>query len=147
MVKQTKKPTTRPQAFASLNLVKLPDIATMTATVDPVTARRNALVTRLDEQKMLLSNPALTRTVKEGGKEKAVKIKSWVRPVGDGTFAFFVKSGLKVVELAPGLSAVAIKELNELPDIIDVLKTATLNGELDNQLATAAEASRRKPKV
>jgi hypothetical protein len=141
MIKSTKK-----TAMASLELTELPAIAT-TTTVDPVMDRRNRIVTRLEEQKALIANPNLTRSVTEKGVTKQVKIRSWTRPAADGSVVFFVKAGFKPLELAKGKPGVLVPATDMLPSVIDTLIQAVRNGELDDALAAAAASSKRKPKA
>lgn len=128
-------------ALKSLNFVALPKIAP----ADPIVVRRNAMVTKLTEQRELLKNPAYTRTVKtvvekDGIKtkvEKAQKIRPWFRQNAHGSVAFFMMVGFKPLEFSRGKHAVSCASMNDLPKVIDVLVQATRAGELDAQLVPA----------
>ena len=53
-----------------------------------------------------------------------------------GSYALFVRSGLKPIEFKK--AAIAVQSLDKLPSVIDTLITAVRNGELDQQFADAS---------
>ena len=71
----------------------------------------------------------------------------WWRQHPNGSYALFVKSGLKPIEFEKGKPAIAVQSLDKLPSVIDTLITAIRNGELDQQFAEASkQSSSRKSK-
>jgi hypothetical protein len=110
---------------------------------NPTLDRRAKVIARLEEQKLLPNDPNYTRTVrtsarKDGEKtvvEKQQRILPWWRTLPDGSYAFFVRSGLKPIEFDKGKTAIAVSSLDKLPSVIDTLIAALRAGELDEQLA------------
>lgn len=125
-------------SLKSLSFTTLPK-----ADSNPTMERRNRTVAKLEEQKLLLQNPAYVRKVRSFVKKDGVRtsvesdqrVTPWWRRHIDGTFLFSIRSGSKPVEFEKGKAAIAVPTLDKLPAIIDTLITATRNGELDNQLA------------
>jgi hypothetical protein len=109
---------------------------------NPVLDRRTKIVARLEEQKLILKDPNYTRTVRNWVKtdgervmvEKQQRVPLWWRQHPNGSYALFVRSGLKPIEFEKGKAAIAVPSLDKLPVIIDTLITAVRNGELDEQL-------------
>jgi hypothetical protein len=122
---------------------------------NPILDRRAKVIARLEEQKLILKDPNYTRKsrtwVKKDGVRTAVekqhKVPSWWRQHANGTYALFVRSGLKAIEFEKGKPAIAVQSLDKLPSVIDTLITAIRNGELDQQLGEASkQANPRKAK-
>lgn len=132
-------------SLKSLNFVALPK-----ADPNPIVERRNRTITRLEEQKVLLTNPNYVRKVrsfaKVDGVRKAIesdqRVTPWWRRHVDGSYLFSIRSGSKSVEFEKGKAAVAVSSLEKLPAVIDALIAATRSGELDTQLA---QATRQPP--
>jgi hypothetical protein len=129
-------------ALKSLTLTTMPSIG-----INPTLDRREKVIARLEEQKRLVSNPNFTRTIrqrveKEGVKtlvERQQKVQPWWRLASNGSYAFGIRTGAKLVEFDKGKTAIGVPSLDKLPGIIDTLITAIRNGELDEQLAAAAK--------
>jgi hypothetical protein len=129
-------------ALKSLTFTTLPQPG-----ANPVLDRRARTIARLEEQKLLLNDPAYTRTVrnwvrKDGERtlvEKQERVSPWWRVFPDGSYGFFVRSGVKPIEFERGKTAVAMQSLDMLPSIIDALIVAVRNGELDDQLAKGSK--------
>ena len=122
---------------------------------NPTLDRRAKVIERLEEQKLLLADPAYKRTVRSSVKkdgertivEKHQRVLPWWRAVQNGTYAFFIRSGLKPIEFDKGKTAIAVASVDKLPAVIDTVITAVRNGELDEQLAQAAKlATPKKPR-
>ena len=120
---------------------------------NPVLDRRTKLIARLEEQKLILKDPNYTRTVrnwvkKDGERvmvEKQQRVPLWWRQHPNGSYALFVRSGLKPIEFEKGKAAIAVPSIDKLPSVIDTLITAVRNGELDAHLApTKQTASKSK---
>ena len=121
----------------------------------PVQQRRNKLVKRLWEQ-MELAKAQQTgtqfvatkfRTVTDStGVRKQVemnkRIKAWWFTADNGKLALCVRYGSKVLELAKGKYAIEVGGEKELVTVLEVVKTAVLNGELDTAIDNAASKLR-----
>ena len=119
---------------------------------DPILDRRAKVIARLEEQKLILKDPNYTRTVrnwvkKDGERvmvEKQQRVPLWWRQHANGSYALFVRSGLKPIEFEKGKSAIAVPSLDKLPSVIDTLITAVRNGELDEQLVVSGKVSSKR---
>ena len=129
-------------ALKSLNFTTLPP-----SSRNPLDTRRNKTIARLEEQKLLLENPAhkrkVQRWVKINGQksllEKDQRVYPWWR-TGPNGFVFFVRLGGKPVEFEKGKAGIAVASLDKLPAVIDTLIAGVRNGELDDALAQAGRA-------
>jgi hypothetical protein len=136
-------------ALKSLTFTTLPKPG-----ANPALDRRLRVISRLEEQKALLSNPAYTRTIrtstkKDGEKttvDKQQRVLPWWRLLANGSYAFFVRSGVKPIEFEKGKTAIAVSSLDKLPSVIDTLITAVRAGELDAQLEQSSKKPSAKPK-
>src|SRR5664280_107619 len=114
---------------------------------NPTLDRRTRVIARLEEQKLILKDPNYIRTtrtwVKKDGErvmvEKHQRVAPWWRAHPNGTYALFVRSGLKPIEFEKGKTAIAVPLLDKLPSVIDTLIAAIRAGELDQQLAQASK--------
>jgi hypothetical protein len=131
-------------ALKSLTFTTLPKPG-----ANPALDRRLKVIARLEEQKLLLNDPNHTRTVRTSVKkdgertvtEKQQRVLPWWRLLANGSYAFFVRSGVKPIEFEKGKTAIAVPSLEKLPTVIDTLISAVKSGELDSQL----EQSSKKP--
>jgi hypothetical protein len=129
-------------ALKSLTFTTLP-----TQGANPILDRRAKVIARLEEQKLVLKDPNYTRKSrtwvnKDGERamvEKQQRIPLWWRQHPNGSYALFVRSGLKQIEFEKGKPAIAVPTLDKLPSVIDTLIAAIRNGELDQQLAEASK--------
>ena len=134
----------------SLNFVALPKVDG-----DPTGERRKRTIVRLEEQKLLVSNPNFVRKVrtfvKENGVRKSVeneqRVMPWWRQHTDGTYLFAIKLGSRAVEFEKGKAAVAVPSLEKLPSVIDTLIAAVRRGELDVQLAQCRQSPPKADEV
>ena len=116
---------------------------------NPILDRRAKVIARLEEQKLILKDPNHTRTnrkwVKKDGErlmvEQQQRVPLWWRQHPNGSYALFVRSGLKPIEFEKGKPAIAVSSLDKLPSVIDTLITAIHNGELDQQFAERKRTS------
>ena len=126
----------------SLSFTALPKPAT-----DPVHIRRAKLISRLEEQKALLDNPNLIRTVQRAvreGEEKRIvskqqKVRPWWRTDSAGHLFMSIRFGGRPVEFEKGKSAVSVPSMDKLPAVITTLIEAVRAGELDDVLAQASK--------
>lgn len=124
-----------------------------TVRLSPVQHRRHKLVDKLHEQLMLAKansegktyEVAKTKRIKnaETGEVKKVdtmrQVKSWWFAADDGKIMFQVKYGTKVLQLAKGKTSIEIPSADKLITTIELLKKATLDGELDAQIEAVIE--------
>jgi hypothetical protein len=147
--------TTGENEMGILSTLKL-SAAQKPGTVTPVQQRRNKLAKRLWEQiELAKAQQAGTQfapvkfrsyTDKESGVRKQVetskKIKQWWFTADNGKLALSVRYGTKVLELAKGKYAVEVASTDELVTVLETVKTAALEGELDAAIESAANKLR-----
>jgi hypothetical protein len=117
------------------------------AVSDPVHFRRDKLVARLEEQKRLLDDPNLIRTVqravKENGEKRIItreqRVRPWWRTDAAGHVFMSIKYGGKAVEFDKGKSAIVVPSKDKLSSVIDTLIAGVRAGELDDVLAQASK--------
>lgn len=111
---------------------------------DPVLARRQKLVDRLEEQINLVKNPNFAPKVKrwiadEAGNRKLTETTKRVTPwwVTDqkGDVYLTVKSGLKRIEFEKGKTAIKVGALSKLEGVLQTLVEATRSGAMDALMA------------
>ena len=124
--------------------------------VPAVQLRRNKLAKRLWEQIELARAqqagttfaPTRLRSVRdtETGIRRQVetnkRVKPWWFTADNGKLAVSVRYGTRVLELAKGKWAVEVAAEKELVPVLEVLKTAVLDGELDAAMETASNKLR-----
>ena len=109
------------------------------ASHDPVRTRRERLVAHLLEQKELISNPSLVRTVQRTVKKDGVRtvvevqqrVRPWWRTDEKGQVVLFVRIGWMLLEFEKGKTGVLAGAMERLPTVIDTLIEAVRAGELD----------------
>jgi hypothetical protein len=113
--------------------------------LDPVQARRDKIIAKLNEQLALLADPNFQRTVrKKGGVEVQKKVSKWFVTSPDGiSNTFFVRFGHKPLEFEKGKAGITCAP-DKLPDVIDLIIAAVKSGELDAQLAANSADIRKK---
>ena len=124
--------------------------------VPAVQLRRNKLAKRLWEQIELARAqqagttfaPTRLRSVRdtETGIRRQVetnkRVKPWWFTADNGKLAVSVRYGTKLLELAKGKWAVEVGAEKELVPVLEVLKSAVLDGELDAAIETASNKLR-----
>jgi len=119
----------------------------------PVQARRMQLVTRLEDQKALLTDPKYARTVKrwkmvEGQRvqvDHRIQIRPWWTTDEKGQTVLLLKQGLKPLEFEKGKSGIVVGPRDKLQGVIDAVIAATQAGELDALLEQSKAASPAAP--
>jgi hypothetical protein len=140
---------------STLNGLKL--VAAQKPTSLPqVQQRRNKLSKRIAEQIEMAKAeqngtafaPVKMRsyTDKETGVRKQVetnkRVKAWWFTAENGKLALSVRFGPKVLELAKGKYAVQVADKKDLVEVLEVVRTAVENGELDTAIDNAAKKLR-----
>lgn len=141
--------------MTALNALKL--VAAQKPTSLPaVEQRRNKLIKRIWEQIELARAEQAGKTFapvklrsytdKETGQRKQVetnkRVKAWWFTADNGKLALSVRFGPKVLELAKGKYAVEVADKTELVNVLEVVRTAVENGELDTAIDNAARKLR-----
>ena len=119
---------------------------------NPTIIRRQRLVDRLEEQKLLAADqsyiPVQKRWRKNPDGSKSIvdhyrRIKPWWRVEPDGNVVLTVRSGMKVVEFEKGKQGVAVGAVDQLENVLDKLIVATKAGELDRLLEPTSGLERQ----
>ena len=114
--------------------------------------RRSKLLEKLDDQLAMiqakLAGETYTRTrmvMKENDAgervqvERVKRLRPWYWMTNSGSCFFAVWYGSKVIELKPGMTAISVSKVEELPDAIRAVMEAVNAGELDAQIEDVAE--------
>jgi len=133
----------------SLSFTAMPKSAS-----DPVHIRRAKFFAKLEEQKLLVQDPAYIRTVQrmadvDGQKQPVVlkqRVRPWWKVDPSGQIIMSIKFGAKPIEFEKGKAGIAVPSKDKLPAVIDTLIAAVRVGELDD-LFTQASKSRPIPKA
>lgn len=132
----------------SLSFTAMPKSAS-----DPVHIRRAKFIAKLEEQKLLVQDPAYIRTIQrmadvDGQKQPVVlkqRVRPWWKVDPSGQIIMSIKFGAKPIEFEKGKAGIAVPSKDKLPAVIDTLIAAVRAGELD-ELFTQASKSRPIPK-
>jgi hypothetical protein len=139
-----------------LSTLKLTN-AKRAARVSDDVQRRTKLVKRLQEQRELARAaaagqryaPEKTRWVRDdttGERTQVVvgkRVKQWWFDAEDGRLALSIRYGSGVLELAKGKFSIDVADITQMADTIDVVSAAVAAGELDAQIASAAQSLRK----
>ena len=121
---------------------------------DPIVFRRMKLIRKLDEQ-INLANAVLNgatyvvKRLKNIKNEQSGEIRSFevvrnVRPMffkaTNNKLCVQVRYGSKVVELAKGKNAIQVDDEKTLVKVLETVRSAVFDGELDEQIAIASDA-------
>ncbi|UWU84907.1 hypothetical protein N2605_00115 [Bradyrhizobium yuanmingense] len=126
----------------SLSFTALPKAAN-----EPVQMRRTKFIAKLEEQKLLLSDPNYIRTVqrwtKVNGERQATTkqqaVRPWWKTDASGQVIMSVKFGSKPIEFEKGEAGIVVGAKDKLPAVIDALIGAVRAGELDDHFSQAAK--------
>jgi hypothetical protein len=119
--------------------------------VDPVTKRRNKLLQKIDEQILLATDDTYTptkraNTTDEHGNtrmiEKPKRVKRWWSVQTDGKVLLTVRYGARAIEFQKGKDAIEVQSVTELADMLQTVRQAVAEGELDELLAKYAQYGR-----
>lgn len=126
-------------------------------TSNPTFIRRAKLAAKLQEQADLVSAkkngqsfaPTRSKWIvdSESGEEKLVhvpkRVREWFWVADNGKVNLSVKYGSKVIEISKGKNAIEVASAEELHSTLILLREATLNGELDQQIEAASVSLRK----
>ncbi len=136
---------------AILNTLKL-TAARKTRALPTVVKRRNKLLIKLGEQRMLADaqsqglhyTPTRYRSFKDAdtgariSKQVPVRIKPWFWTGEKGECLLAINYGSKQIELQKGKTAIDVGDVSNLCAVLDTVIDAVRNGELDPQIETAS---------
>lgn len=135
----------------ALNIVALPKLSKN----DPTLQRRVKLLTQLEQQRELASNPnfvVLTQKwIKQDDGSKALidkqkRVKKWWVVDMSGVCFFTVRYGSKLLELEKGKAAITVGNKENLVSVIDAVIAAVKNGEFDTLLNSIERIGQRVAK-
>ena len=121
---------------------------------DPIVFRRMKLIRKLDEQ-INLANAVLNGTTyvvkrlkniknEQSGEIRSFEVVRNVRPMffkaTNNKLCVQVRYGSKVVELAKGKNAIQVDDEKALVKVLETVRSAVFDGELDEQIAIASDA-------
>lgn len=116
-------------------IMKLKFVATQKPTTqNPTIQRRQRIVRRIDQQIALLSKAGAD----------GLPSTSWVWMDDEGTCLLSVKYGRQVLELEKGMPSIFCGDLNKAVEVITYIRAMALDGQLDDQLASASTDIRKK---
>ena len=124
---------------------------TAPTTADPVAKRRNKLLEKIDEQILLATDDAYTPTKRvnttdsDGNTrviEKPKRVKRWWSTQTDGKVLLTVRYGARAIEFQKGKDAIEVASVDVLPAMLQTVRHAVADGELDELLAKYAEYGR-----
>ena len=139
-----------------LSTLKLTNVKRAARVSDDV-QRRTKLIRRLQEQRELARaaavgqryTPEKTRWVRDeatGERTQVVvgkRVKQWWFDAEDGRLALSIRYGSGVLELARGKFSIDVADITQMADTVDVVVAAVAAGELDAQIASAAQSLRK----
>ena len=118
---------------------------------DPVTKRRNKLLEKIDEQSRLVTDSTYTPTKRvtttdvDGNTrviEKPKRVKRWWSIQTDGSVLLTVRYGARAMEFEKGKDAIQVENVDALPAMLQTVRHAVADGELDDLLAKYAQYGR-----
>jgi hypothetical protein len=134
--------------LSTLNLVAF----TPAASSSPIISRRKKLLSKIDEQIELASNPNHTPTKhkwitdSEGNQKKvevAKRVKRWWTASVDGKVNLVVRYGTKPLEFSKGKNAIALDTEADVAETLRKVRAAVEAGELDALIEQQAQFGRR----
>ena len=130
----------------SLTFAALPRLSA----ADPVIARRNKLIVRLQQQISLVQDPQFTLTRQKWISDETgvkqlrslpKKVRAWWRTDPTGAVVLTVRYGAKPIEFERGKAAIAVGKKDKLIPTIETVIAAVEAGELDSVLATMSKSA------
>jgi hypothetical protein len=118
---------------------------------DPVTKRRNKLLEKIDEQILLATDDTYTpikrvNTTDADGNTRTIdkpkRVKRWWSVQTDGKVLLTVRYGARAIEFQKGKDAIEVENIEALPAMLQTVRRAIADGELDELLAKYAQYRR-----
>lgn len=140
-----------------LSSLKFVSAKRLVATTDPTQFRRQKMIRKLDEQIAMAQALAegrsfavtrMKRVRDEMGLKRVVEtsasVRQWWFVSESGKVAVQLRYGSKVIMLSKNRNAVEVSSPTELLSVLQTLKTAVSQGELDNEISIAADMVRAR---
>ena len=142
----------------ALSTLKFVNAKRLVSKSDPTQFRRQKMIKKLDEQILMAAalvegrQPLITRTRRvrdsETNERQLVKstasVRQWWFMSETGKTAVQLRYGSRVITLAKNRNAVEVSGNGELLATLQTLKTAVAAGELDQEIAVAADMVRAR---
>ena len=120
---------------------------------NPILAKRQNLIDRLEHQRRLAKDPnyvVVTKATTKGADgtkvliERTKRIRPWWKTDEKGAVVLTVQMGFKVIEFEKGKSGIAVGSMDKIDGILATLVSAVRAGELDQHIEKA-KVARRAP--
>ena len=142
----------------ALSTLKFVNAKRLVSKTDPTQFRRQKMIKKLDEQIEMASAlvegrlPIITRTRRVRDSEtnerqlveSSATVRQWWFVSETGKTAVQLRYGSRVITLAKNRNAVEVSGNSELLSVLQTLKTAVATGELDQEIAVAADMVRAR---
>ena len=142
----------------ALSTLKFVNAKRLVSKTDPTQFRRQKMIKKLDEQIEMASAlvegrlPLITRTRRVRDSEtnerqlveSSATVRQWWFVSETGKTAVQLRYGSRVITLAKNRNAVEVSGNSELLAVLQTLKTAVAAGELDQEIAVAADMVRAR---
>ena len=142
----------------ALSTLKFVNAKRLVSKTDPTQFRRQKMIKKLDEQIEMASAlvegrlPLITRTRRVLDRETSERqlvestasVRQWWFVSETGKTAVQLRYGSRVITLAKNRNAVEVSGNTELLAVLQTLKTAVAAGELDQEIAVAADMVRAR---
>jgi len=142
----------------ALSTLKFVNAKRLVSKTDPTQFRRQKMIKKLDEQIEMASAlvegrlPLITRTRRVRDSEtnerqlveSSATVRQWWFVSETGKTAVQLRYGSRVITLAKNRNAVEVSGKSELLAVLQTLKTAVAAGELDQEIAVAADMVRAR---
>ena len=142
----------------ALSTLKFVNAKRLVSKTDPTQFRRQKMIKKLDEQIEMASAlvegrlPLITRTRRVRDSEtnerqlveSSATVRHWWFLSETGKTAVQLRYGSRVITLAKNRNAVEVSGNTELLAVLQTLKTAVATGELDQEIAVAADMVRAR---
>ena len=142
----------------ALSTLKFVNAKRLVSKTDPTLFRRQKMIKKLDEQILMAAalvegrQPLVTRTrrVRDAETnerqlvERTASVRQWWFVSETGKTAVQLRYGSRVITLAKNRNAVEVSGNSELLAVLQTLKTAVATGELDQEIAVAADMVRAR---
>jgi hypothetical protein len=135
-------------------MIQLADVKLVSAvrptSQDPITLKRSKFISRVSEQLEIANHLIKGEQITFSSFHDPVslkrprKVSPWWWIDKGGKYLMNIKYGSKIIELAKGKQAVQVDSLDQIIEVFNFLKHATVKGELDAPLLQAAELIRKK---
>ena len=142
----------------ALSTLKFVNAKRLVSKSDPTQFRRQKMIKKLDEQILMAAAlvegrlPLITRTRRVRDREtnerqlveSTASVRQWWFISETGKTAVQLRYGSRVITLAKNRNAVEVSGNTELLAVLQTLKTAVAAGELDQEIAVAADMVRAR---